>query len=147
MSCEADITTDTRKSPLVVPIQGLTMRDVRVDSEGKYLPRAPGEKEKVEGGNTAAASGPPERRKEIQGVFLCVAGNRVAFRPVKTGIAGETDIEVLDGLGSTDEVVVGPLKALRSLEDGDAVEIDRSKPFKRFLKGRTAGEGQTEEEK
>ena len=55
------------------------------------------------------------------------------------------DIEVLEGLAVGDEVVVGPLKSLRTLEENDRAEVDRSKPFQRHLKKR--GAGPAEEEK
>ena len=36
--------------------------------------------------------------------------------PVKTGITGTTDIEVLDGLKEGDEIVTGSYKVLRTLK-------------------------------
>ena len=46
-----------------------------------------------------------------------VNGGQVAFRPVKTGIIGETDIEVVEGLKEGDEIVTGAYKTLRTLKD------------------------------
>ena len=36
MSCTGEITTDTKKNVLAIPIQALTVRDVEVDKDGKY---------------------------------------------------------------------------------------------------------------
>ena len=49
------------------------------------------------------------------------------FRPVRTGITGDMDIEVLDGLASGEEVVVGPYQKLRKLSEWDRAEIDQKK--------------------
>ena len=52
---------------------------------------------------------------------MCI---RDSFRPVKTGITGDMDIEVLDGLSDGEEVIVGPFKELRKLSEWDRVVID-----------------------
>ena len=63
------------------------------------------------------AGGPPaEKGEEKEGVFV-VTGGQVAFRTVKTGIIGETDIEVASGLKEGDEIVTGAYKTLRTLKD------------------------------
>jgi HlyD family secretion protein len=52
-----------------------------------------------------------------------VAENGVAkLRPVETGLAGENDVEVLEGLREGEQVVEGPYKVLsRELADGKPV--------------------------
>jgi HlyD family secretion protein len=145
MSCEADITTKVRRDVTVVPIQALTLREVKVDAEGKYLP--PPIDDKAGPGGAVAAGAPRERLKELQGVFIPGDGKRARFRPVKTGIIGEMDIEVLDGLAIGEEVVVGPLKALRTLEENSFIEVDRTKPFHRLTKKRGKTQEESEEEK
>jgi HlyD family secretion protein len=59
-------------------------------------------------------------------VFLLQDG-RARFRPVRTGITGEMDIEVLGGLQVGDEVVSGPYQVLRTLKEWDRIEIDEKK--------------------
>ena len=49
------------------------------------------------------------------------------FRPVRTGITGDMDIEVLDGLAPGQEVVVGPYQKLRKLSEWDRAVIDAKK--------------------
>jgi len=41
---------------------------------------------------------------------------------VKTGITGETDIEVASGLNENDKIVTGPFRQLRNLTTGTAVK-------------------------
>jgi HlyD family secretion protein len=48
------------------------------------------------------------------------------FRPVKTGITGTTEIEVLRGLSENDQVVTGPYQALRTLQDKARIEIQKA---------------------
>ncbi|MBI4586374.1 MAG: HlyD family efflux transporter periplasmic adaptor subunit [Planctomycetes bacterium] len=144
MSCEADITTAVRKNPLVIPIQALTLREVPVDREGRYL--APKTEEKPIGPGAASAESSAELRKEMQGVFIAGKDGRARFRPVKTGITGESDIEALEGLELGEEVIIGPLKALRGLKDGDRIEVDRSRPYRRVLGKRAKDAAEKSEE-
>jgi HlyD family secretion protein len=73
-------------------------------------------------GAGAADLAPGQSRKEIEGVFL-VKDGRVAFTPVKTGVAGEKFFEVLDGLKEGDEVITGPFQSVRGMRDGDQVKV------------------------
>jgi HlyD family secretion protein len=99
LSCTATIVTAMREKILTIPIQALTIRE---------LPAAPGKK-----------------KIEQEGVFLLV--NDIAFfRPVKTGITGTTEIEVLRGLSENDQVVTGPYQALRTLQDKARIEIQKA---------------------
>jgi HlyD family secretion protein len=130
MSCESDITTGVRRDVLVIPIQALTAREVEVDAEGKYVPPGPDEK-KPAVAPVAAAASPPPAKKELQGVFLVGADAKAHFRPVRTGIYGEMDVEILEGVSLGEEVVVGPLQALRTLEEDADVTVDRDRPYRR----------------
>ena len=44
--------------------------------------------------------------------------NKVTFRPVKVGIAGEKYFEVLTGLKEGENIVGGTYQAIRELKDG-----------------------------
>jgi HlyD family secretion protein len=124
----AEIVTATRRDCLVIPLQALTAREVELDGEGHYVPPPMPTGDEV----------PPLRgaqrqvRHEVEGVFLLVDG-RARFRPVKTGITGDMDIEVLEGLAEGEEVVIGPFQALRKLEEWDRVEIDRKRQASAIL--------------
>ncbi|HVR75816.1 MAG TPA: efflux RND transporter periplasmic adaptor subunit [Planctomycetota bacterium] len=143
MSCEADVTTAVKKDVLVIPIQALTMREVEVDSEGQHVPAPPDRKPDF--AREATADSDRSRRKELQGVFMKGKDLTALFRPVKTGILGEMDIEVLKGLEPGEEVIVGPLKALRTLKENDKISIDTEHPFRRSLRKGTMEEEESGE--
>lgn len=52
-----------------------------------------------------------------RGVFV-LEGGVVRFRPVTTGLATQTEVEVTEGLKAGEPVVVGNLDVLKKLEDG-----------------------------
>ncbi len=152
MSCEAEITVETREEVLAIPIQSLTMREVDVDAAGNYIPPP-----KPVNGRTispptnaipAPAAADPattpaavraddatttstskilkkkekDKRKELQGVFVLGGDGRAHYRPVKTGIMGEMTVELLDGLKEGELVLTGPLDSLRQLEEWSLVK-------------------------
>ncbi|MEO6594032.1 MAG: efflux RND transporter periplasmic adaptor subunit [Planctomycetota bacterium] len=131
----ADITTAVRKDCLVVPLQALTAREVEVDADGHYVaPPEPKGDEKKEPPTAAQR----QKLKELEGVFVRV-GDKARFRPIKTGITGDMDIEVLEGLQAGDEVIGGPYQALRTIKDWDHVAIDekrQSEIGQRFVRKR-----------
>jgi HlyD family secretion protein len=114
MSCEGDILTATRENPLVVPIQALTVREVEIDDTGRYIAPNPQEvmhvRETKESGDNKPIVRAGTKRNELQGVFIKGPDGRVRFRPVKTGINGEMDTEVIEGLQGGEEIVIGPYK-------------------------------------
>jgi HlyD family secretion protein len=56
----------------------------------------------------------------VEGVFVMRDG-KAAFVKVKTGIAGERYLEVLDGLKEGDQVITGPFESVRNMFEGDVV--------------------------
>jgi HlyD family secretion protein len=52
-------------------------------------------------------------------------GSKVKFVPVKTGITGSTEIEVVEGLSEKDKIVTGSYKVLRTLKNGATVKEDK----------------------
>jgi HlyD family secretion protein len=125
MSCTGDIITNTKNNVLVIPIQALTIREVEVDKDGKYHePEL--KKKKVEGVAQADTSKDKIKKKELEGVFVINKEKVARFRPVKTGITGESEIEIVDNLKQGDEVVSGSFQTLRTIKDGTAVKIDNS---------------------
>ncbi len=125
MSCTADIITNTKQNVLVVPIQALTIREVEVDKDGKYHePEL--KKKKDESVAHADTSKDKLKKKELEGVFVVNKDKVARFRPVKTGITGESDIEIIDNLKEGEEVVSGSFQTLRTIKDGASVKIDNS---------------------
>ncbi len=126
MSCTADIITNTKQNVLVVPIQALTIREVELDKDGKY--KEPDLKKKKSSNSVALADTGRGKtpKKELEGVFVVNKEKVARFRPVKTGITGESDIEIIDNLKEGEEVVSGSFQTLRTIKDGASVKIDNS---------------------
>ena len=115
LSCTGKITTATKPQVLTIPIQSLTVR-TRGDLEPK------------KSGGVEAASDPVSekaKKEELQGVFV-VRNGKAQFVQVKTGITGETDIEVLDGLKQGDQIITGSYKVIRTLRNLAKVKINNS---------------------
>ena len=111
-SATAKVVTDTRTSTLAIPIIALTVR----------------ENEEIGDGDTAsvtlARTSAPKKevgRKDVEGVFVVGTDNKVTFRPVKVGIAGDKYFEVVDGLKEGERIVGGTYQAIRELKDGTLV--------------------------
>lgn len=123
LSCTSDITTDTRENVLAIPIQALTIREVEVDENGKY--RAPDLDSATEESVVQANSNSDkdEEKEELEGVFVIDEKMRARFRPIETGITGESDIEVLENLKEGEEIITGSFQTLRTIKDGEYVKI------------------------
>jgi HlyD family secretion protein len=122
-SATAKIITDTRKNVLSIPIIALTVR----------------ENEALTKGDTAVGLGKPKPKKEVgkkdvEGVFVVGKDNKVTFRPVRVGIAGEKHFEVLNGLKAGDKIVAGTYQAIRELKDGALVREQKVEPKKEQAK-------------
>ena len=105
LSVQADILTGFAGQAVVVPLQALVVRDI---------PREEGE---------ARAPGAP---REEEGVYL-VKDGKAEFQAVTTGLLGELDVEVLEGLEGGETLVTGPFRALRNLKPDEAV-TEEEKP-------------------
>ena len=121
LNATAEITTARREKALAVPVQAVVVREV--DKEGKVIdPDAMGGGGDQRTGNTVAQAA-REKGEEKDGVFL-VEGEKAVFKPVKTGIMGETDIEITEGLAEGQWIVTGSYRTLRSLKDQDRIKTE-----------------------
>jgi HlyD family secretion protein len=121
LSCTGEITTAVRAEVLSIPIQALTIREFPVDEEGNLVRK---EKDEDEEEKKADKTDDEEAEtKEFEGVFRLVE-SKVQFIAVKTGITGDKEIEILDGVEEDDTIVTGSYKTLRTLGDGDSVEAE-----------------------
>ena len=120
LNATADITTDRRANVLAVPIQAVVVRELGKD--GKVVD--PNSTEPAEG--DAGAGAPRPKGEEKEGVFV-VSNGQATFKPVKTGIVGETEIEVAGGLAAGEEIVTGSYKTLRTLKDSARIKIEKKK--------------------
>ena len=110
MSAEVRISAEQHNDTILVPIQSVTVRSEK---------SLPDYKPPVEGGGLTVA-----RRAEALAkvVFVVDADNKAQVRRVRTGIASDTDLEILEGLQEGDRVVEGPYRTLsKDLKPGDLV--------------------------
>jgi HlyD family secretion protein len=125
LSTTAKITTAHQKDVLSIPIQALVQRDLAAEkalaaNQGK----APGA-----AGVAASTTPPAGKAQTVQGVYVLQNDHkklRATFVPVKTGVTGATEIEVLNGLKQGDEIVTGRYKILRTLKSGTPVKRDNT---------------------
>ncbi len=101
-SVTAEIVTGRAEGTPAIPIQALVVRDV---------PR----KDKK-----APVTGRPETE---EGVYLVKSG-KLEFKKVKSGLAGELMIQVVEGPPLGAEIVTGPFKVLRQIKEGDRVVVE-----------------------
>src|ERR1700687_4708405 len=128
LSATAKIKTAEKKNVLAIPIQALAVRTRKDLTEAAKNAKNQG------GSNVTLAAPPPAapgdpKKDEVQGVFV-INAKKAIFRPVETGIAGVTDIEITKGLKPGDEIVVGSYKALRTLKPEAQIKVDNSAPKK-----------------
>ena len=121
LNATADITTEKRANVIAAPVQAGVVREV--NKEGKVvdpdaMAQGGGERE----GNTVAQAA-REKGVEKDGVFF-VSGDKAVFKPVKTGIMGETDIEITEGIAEGQEIVTGSYRTLRNLKDEARIKVE-----------------------
>ncbi len=98
MATTVDIVTATRDSATYVPMQSLVSRDV----------------------------GEGDKKKETEGIFT-IEKSRARFVPLRTGISDDKNIEILGELRPDQDVIIGPFKTLRDLEDSTKVKVTAPK--------------------
>lgn len=115
MSAQASVFTDTRDDAIVVPIQAVTVRpekDVKPGGgQGKEQPLPQGD-----------PSAKKTKRDPMQKVVFVVQDGVAKIRAVETGLASDTELEIVSGLAEGEKIVEGPYRVLsRDLEDGKRV--------------------------
>jgi HlyD family secretion protein len=106
LSAQADIFTGSRDQVLAIPIQSLVTREIK--------PK-PGETLK------------PDAPRDEEGVWIFDAHGKTRFTAVKTGLLGDLNVEVLEGLKGGERVITGPFRILRDLKGGEQVHEDKNK--------------------
>jgi len=130
MSATVDILTETRKNVISVPIQAVTTRSLvsntKPEDKKDAIEKPETENEAV---TTQDKKGTEDKKAEV--VFVYKDG-KVKKQAVKTGIQDSENIEILEGLKSGEEIVVGPFNAINKLlDDGAEVKkVDEKELFK-----------------
>jgi HlyD family secretion protein len=135
MSAQASVATDTRESAVVVPIQAVTVRPEKdLAGGGKATP------EEQPPPQPAGPAGKKPRREPLRKVVFVIQDGVAKVRPVETGLASETEIEIVSGLAEGEKVVEGPYRVLsRELADGRGVTEEA--PGAKGARGRGDGKG------
>jgi HlyD family secretion protein len=121
LNATADITTEKRSKVIAVPVQAVVVREV--NKEGKVVdPDAMAGADAEREGNTVGKA-VREKGVEKDGVFL-VSGEKAVFKAVKTGIMGDTDIEITEGITEGQEIVTGSYRTLRNLKDDARIKVE-----------------------
>ncbi|MCK5126763.1 MAG: efflux RND transporter periplasmic adaptor subunit [candidate division Zixibacteria bacterium] len=147
MSSTVDIVTNEHKDVVSVPIQAVVMRKFTPDSLASFrqVVSAPQEDAQDDSGESfgsvAHAATPDDNESDssliteevgddekidVKGVFVNREGE-ARFIEIKTGIADQQNYEVLSGLETGDEVIIGSFQTLRSIEDGESIEVNNIK--------------------
>ena len=120
LNATADIQTAKKSKVVVVPIQAVVVRELAKD--GKVIDPGVGSAAAAEAAPTPDSAN-KARDAEREGVFV-VNNGKAQFRPVKTGVLGESVIEVIEGVKEGDEIVSGSYKTLRTLANDARIKIE-----------------------
>ena len=121
LSCTAKITTAHKSQIVTIPIQALTTRQ-----KGDLEPKPKGAPQ-PSGVSKLTPAQEKLRKEEVTGVFV-VSGGKAKFTKVETGITGNTDIEILSGIGDGAEILTGPYQVVRSIRTDTSVKVDNKPP-------------------
>ena len=137
MSVRAEIRADAHAQALVVPIQSVVERPPLETAD-----TAEGAAAGQDAGAARNAGAGDDADREVKVVFV-VADGKARQRPVETGLSNETHVEIVAGLKPGEQVVTGPYRTLRDLDDGDAVRVGKPDDAKARRRGRGEdGEGE-----
>jgi len=136
MSATVDMTTAEETGVLAVPFASIVMRTYDLDSliaareakdSGSSDAKAVHAAETVdEESSQEKKPGEDTEREELKGVFV-VRDGVARFVKVETGVADQKNIMITSGIEVGDTVISGPYRVLRTIKDGDAVEVEEKK--------------------
>lgn len=118
MSAEVSVATETHENAVVVPIQAVGAR-----TERELNPEGPGAGARVENQVPVVGTGRRKAAREsLQKIVFVVEGGVAKARRVETGLASDTEIEIVNGLKEGETIVEGPYKAIaKELREGRPV--------------------------
>jgi len=119
MSATVEIRTKTRHNVISIPIQAVTTRANNGNSKKVYNEPVTD----VEGANKSEDKVALKEPEQFEVVF--VKRNNLARQiKVKTGIQDNTNIEIIQGLNTDDEIVVAPYGLIsKTLKDSTSIEV------------------------
>lgn len=115
MSATVDIKTEGRENVLTVPLQSVTTREEDDIKDKDFAKSKKAEKTASE-------------KKEMKEIVFVVEGGKAKAKEVKTGIQDASYIEILSGVGESEQVIKSPFKLIsKTLKNGDAVKVVEEK--------------------
>lgn len=113
MSCNSEITTETKYNTPSVPLQSVTVRTINNLEDG------PGIRQVKDDEEIKIKKRPPT-------IVFVRDKDKVKSKVVKTGISDDGYIEIIEGLDLGDEVVSGSFQAIsKLLEDGSRITVQK----------------------
>ncbi|MBN2414076.1 efflux RND transporter periplasmic adaptor subunit [candidate division KSB1 bacterium] len=135
MSSTVDISTETHNDVLYVPIQCVTMKNVKQDTVKTDSTKSSEESKENSTDNNEKKAEEGEqnnnKKQEMKEAVFVVKDGIAKVVAVKTGISDDTNIEILSGLEEGLEIVSGSYKAIsQTLKDGSQVKAKEDMSFK-----------------
>ncbi|MDZ7694553.1 MAG: efflux RND transporter periplasmic adaptor subunit [Balneolaceae bacterium] len=131
MSATVDIETETAYNVISVPIQAVTVRDFARDESttDSSLTEAA---QAADSSDTGDGMVIPE--EDLRKVVFIVQDGKAVRQEVETGISDNTHIQLLSGVSSGDQIIIGNYRTLsRDLNHGDKVKVENNQ-FQRIAK-------------
>jgi len=114
MSARAHIEVAKHADAVVIPIEAVVKRKKKEDEEGTDTGTGADEGK--------AKKEDAEEEDELKVVFVVDEDEVARKREVETGLSDDTHVEILAGLEGGEQVVTGPRRVLKKLEDGDSLK-------------------------
>lgn len=132
MTANVEIQVDRKEDVLTVPVQAVVHRK-RKDLPSKLVEEFDLRQEEL---------GIAQRHNKAQylTVVFCMDEDEAQPHLVRTGVADETRVELLEGVAAADAVIVGPYRSLDQLKEGTAVKLEEPKEGEEKEKAMEDGE-------
>lgn len=117
MSCNVDISTETKYNVIAVPLQAVTVRDSKMEARPD-----------IDAGDAPGGNGEEKTNKKIErppSVVFIKDNMKAKMVKVETGISDKGFIEIISGLNESDVIISGSYLAVsKDLTNGAAIKID-----------------------
>ncbi len=131
MSATVDIETETVSNVVAVPIQSVTVRAEGGKTTEELQQQRVKEAKERTGNDLELVKEREEARRtreKLKRVIFIRQGDTVKMRPVETGVADNSYIEIKSGVKVGEEVVSGSYAAIsRTLKDGSKILVEKPK--------------------
>ena len=130
MTANVEIEVARKQDALTVPVQAVVHRK-RKDLPDKLV-------EEFEGRQADTEEGQRQSKAQYLKAVYCMDDDQAHPHLVRTGIADENHVELVEGITPEDTIITGPYRTLDQLKDGSKVELEKSKEKEEPAKEDTA---------